>query len=519
MGQVGMGAQLLEQVLKTTAPTHGRVMEFELYYHLTCAYRRMGRIQLANDSVEKLLGLATALMDCTLLNRACVTASLHFAESRGIMQLNEQPFRPFLALLATARQIGDPVGEARSLYHLAVMKLYRGDRPQGVQLLQDALVCLLPPSNRPTHPMDETPAKKALFLQVYGTLGELPVGTVDGALEQQLHRLDISAFLGAMYDLCRACYCLARLFRTKGDPETSRLYATRQLNIALDGGYVAEVIAAYQILGKLDLSEGAYPDALVNHRLQLERLLEVGGALTQNQEVPYFHNRFELPEPELEDLLAKAYADIVKVYLQANRFEAAWGVIQQEMESAGSASTPDWVVQTHGHEGKYHQTKGDLGSAQQSYQRQLDQAVQHGFRRDQGRASRGLAEVCHQQGDFETALAHCERDLLIRRELGDHRSTVKALSKMAEIYDQGLHQKPEAIEQLRAARDLALQTGDHRLECRVCTELGSIYVEVGQFALARQNFTELYWLAKGVKDRTRVNQARAGLRAVQEKVH
>jgi tetratricopeptide (TPR) repeat protein len=527
MGQVGKGVQLLEQVLKTVGSDYGRVRQFDLYTHLTNAYRLMGRTEQANESVEKLLALATdGQLDGTLLNRACITASLHFAES-GLSK--EEPFQavqiteePFQAVVDTARRIGDRTGLADGLYHLALIRLHLGCSP-GVQCLRDALACLLPPEGR--HPTEETPTVQTLLLQVYGTLGELsvPLGGADEAKKQQLHRLGIAASLGARYDQCRALKCLAQLCRAQGDFPASRLYALRQLNIARVGGYVAEVIAAYRLLGKLHLQEGEHPAALENHSLQLETVLEVGRALTRGQEVPYLHNLFALSAPEFEGLLAEVQADIVKAYLQASQFEGAWGVIQQElesvelaMESAASATTTRWFTQTQGHLGQYHRAKGELELAEQYYQLQLEQAEQHGFRGPQAKANRGLAEVYLQQGEFDKALPHGQRDLQLRQELGDHRSTVKAYLEIARIY-QGLHQNPKAIEQLRAAQALAQQTGDYLLKCTACTELGSGYEATEELALAGQTFRELYELAKGGKDRSRANQARARFRAVQEK--
>jgi len=523
MGQVGKGVQLLEQVLKTVGSDYGRVRQFELYTHLFNAYRLMGRTEQANESVEKLLGLATdGQLDGTLLNRACMTASLHFAAS-GLSspQITEEPFQ---AVLDTARRISDRMGTAGGLYHLGLLRLHLGHRGPGVQCLRDALACLLPPGGR--HPTEETPAVQTLLLQVYGTLGELPVplGCADEALKQQLHRLDISAALGARYDQCRALGRLAQLCRAQGDFPASRLHALRQLNIARDGGYVAEVIDAYGHLGKLDLQERKHPAALEHHSLQLETVLEVGRALARGQEVPYLHNRFALSTPEFEGLLAEVYADIVKAYLQASQFAGAWSVIQQELESVeaavGSAgpetTTRRWFIQAQGHLGLYHRANWDFGLAIRYYQLQLEQAEQHRLRGPQAKANRGLAQVYLQQGEFDKALPHGQRDLQLRQELGDHRNTVKAHLEIARIY-QGLGQNPQAIEQLRAAQALAQQTGDYLLKCTACTELGSGYEATEELALAGRTFRELYELAKGGKDRSRANRARARFRAVQEK--
>lgn len=105
----------------------------------------------------------------------------------------------------------------------------------------------------------------------------------------------------------------------------------------------------------------------------------------------------------------------------------------------------------------------------------------------------GLARLSFWQGDYGSARSHCERCLVLRRELGDDRGTAWALTLLGSIHAyQGDYEtsRRRLDEVLATARD-----DDIRMEALVA--IGEMLLQTGELSLARSRLEQVQALARG----------------------
>jgi len=281
-------------------------------------------------------------------------------------------------------------------------------------------------------------------------------------------------------DRVRLLSCLGRIDRLTAQPQRSRRWLERALQLAVEGGYRRLEARILGTLGILQQDQGHTEAAQVRYEAALATHREVGA---------------RSGEGAVRSNLGGLFRRLGQVDTAQEHYEAALAIYRELEDCHREAHV---LINL----GNLYGQKGRLDTAREHYEVALTLYREVGDRRGEGHVRSSLGQVAFRQSRMDSAQEHYAKALIVHREVGLPRFEGAVLSNLGL-----LHQSQGRLDSAQACYEAALIINralkNRRLAASVQGNLGNLCAQQGRPRAAWRHYEEALAVHREVSDRRR----------------